>query len=95
MADAYPAVRPPTNPRGRAVTGMTTAGVEICLVWHGFLVVVRVHCPRCGARYETTLPAAGVRRVARCAVCNRTGLEVVDEDARQPAPQEPVPEERR
>jgi hypothetical protein len=38
-----------------------------------------VHCPKCGARYETTLPAQGVRRVRRCAVCHRTGLEIVDD----------------
>jgi hypothetical protein len=47
--------------------------------WHATHVLVRVHCPKCGARYETTLPAQGVRRVRRCAVCNRTGLEIVEE----------------
>lgn len=43
--------------------------------------MVMVRCPRCGARYETTLPAAGVLRVRRCAVCNRSGLEIVDDEA--------------
>ena len=53
--------------------------MERPLSWHGTHVLVRVHCPKCGARYETTLPAQGVRRVRRCAVCNRTGLEIVSE----------------
>jgi hypothetical protein len=46
--------------------------------WHARTVLVSVHCPKCGARYETTIPATGVRRVGRCAACNRTGLEIVD-----------------
>jgi hypothetical protein len=41
-------------------------------------VLVRVHCPKCGAHYETSLPPTGVRRVRRCAVCHRTGLEIVE-----------------
>jgi transposase-like protein len=60
---------------------VTIVGLSVGIPWHAIGVVVRVHCPRCGASYETTLPAAGVRRVARCAVCNRTGLEVVEEMA--------------
>jgi hypothetical protein len=42
--------------------------------------MVMVRCGKCGARYETSLPAAGVLRVRRCAECNRSGLEIVDED---------------
>jgi hypothetical protein len=53
--------------------------LETPVSWHEIYVLVRVHCPKCGVRYETTLPAQGVRRVRRCAVCNRTGLEIVDE----------------
>jgi hypothetical protein len=52
--------------------------VETPAAWHATRVLVRVHCPKCGAGYETTLPVKGVRRVRRCAVCNKTGLEVID-----------------
>jgi hypothetical protein len=60
---------------------MTITRLRARRPWHAFCVavVVKVQCPRCGASYETTLPAAGVRRVARCAACNRTGLEVIEE----------------
>jgi hypothetical protein len=53
--------------------------VETPVIWHAGHVLVSVHCPKCGARYETTLPATGVRRVRRCAFCNRTGLEIESE----------------
>jgi DNA-directed RNA polymerase subunit RPC12/RpoP len=43
--------------------------------------VVIVRCQKCGARYETSLPAPSVRRVARCPACRRRALEVVDERA--------------
>jgi DNA-directed RNA polymerase subunit RPC12/RpoP len=43
--------------------------------------VVIVRCQKCGASYETSLPAPSVRRVARCPACGRRALEVVDERA--------------
>jgi DNA-directed RNA polymerase subunit RPC12/RpoP len=43
--------------------------------------VVDVRCLKCGARYETSLPAPSVRRVARCPECGLRALEVVDDEA--------------
>jgi hypothetical protein len=51
--------------------------------------VVTVHCRKCGARYETTLPAAGVQRVGRCGVCNMMALEIVDDAERAGDPASP------
>ena len=42
--------------------------------------MVTVRCEKCGAEYETELPAAGVERVRRCAVCHRSGLKIVHDD---------------
>jgi hypothetical protein len=52
--------------------------------------VVTVLCHKCGARYETTLPAAGVLRVGRCGVCNMMALEIVD-DAQAAPESAPAP----
>jgi ribosomal protein L37E len=45
------------------------------------LDVVTVQCQRCGDRYETTLPLAGIARVRRCRSCGRRSLEPVEHDA--------------
>jgi Zn finger protein HypA/HybF involved in hydrogenase expression len=48
--------------------------------------MVTVRCEKCGAQYETELPAAGVQRVRRCAECHRTGLEIISDDDEEPSP---------
>jgi hypothetical protein len=50
--------------------------------------VVRVHCPNCGACYDTDLPVKAVRRIRRCSRCGFAALELVAgcaEDAAEPA----------
>jgi Zn finger protein HypA/HybF involved in hydrogenase expression len=55
--------------------------------------MVTVRCEKCGAQYETELPAAGVMRVRRCAVCHRSGLEIVhDDEAVSPRQEQPAAE---
>jgi DNA-directed RNA polymerase subunit RPC12/RpoP len=50
--------------------------------------VVTVRCRKCGARYETSLPAESVRRIARCPACRLRLLEVVEDRGVATRPQD-------